>query len=109
MSRIQLRNSPEVSPEQLARRLAEEFNHYDDPDQPYHQPLINVDQPGDRAHLLVIWDAWRAMRQEERSRLIMDAYGTALGREAALSVSVAMGLTRDEATRLGFDFVPTPA
>ena len=86
--------------------MTDEFRQYDDPDQEYHQPLIQIDQSADRAHLLVIWDAWRTLSQQERSLLIMDAYRDAMGSEAALTVSVAMGLTQDEAVRLGFDFVP---
>ena len=108
MSRLQLLNRTELSSEQLTQLLAEEFRRYDDPDQEYHQPLIQIDRPAERAHLLVIWDAWRTSSQQERSLIIMDAYREAMGHEAALAVSVAMGLTQDEAVRLGFDFVPPP-
>lgn len=108
MSRLQLLNRPELSSEQFIQTLADEFRHYDDPNQEYHQPLIQIDQPMARVHLLVIWDAWRTVSQAERSLFIMDAYGTTFGHEAALMVSVAMGLTQDEAARLGYDFVPPP-
>ena len=108
MSRLQLRNLPEVNIEQITRQLTQEFEHYDDAGQEYHQPLINIEQPGERTHLLVIWDVWQALSREERSRMVMEAYEAARGRDAALNVSVAMGLTQDEALRLGIAFVPVP-
>jgi hypothetical protein len=36
-----------------------------------------------------------------RSRIILDAYNEAKGEQEALKVTAAMGLTREEATRLG--------
>ncbi len=104
MSRLILHDQPNVDTPQLLQSLVEEFRHYDDPDQEYHQPLVSVDRPGNRTHLLVIWDAWRNLSQQERSQLVMDAYTSAHGETAVLDVSVAMGLTQDEATQLGISF-----
>ena len=109
MSRLILQNRPQIESPQLLQSLTEEFRRYDEPDQQYHQPLISVDQPGNRTHLLVIWDVWSSISQLERSALIMDAYKAAYGETAALNVSVAMGLTQDEAAQLGIGFVPAEA
>lgn len=109
MSRLILQDRPDTDSPQLLQSLTEEFRHYDESGQPYHQPLISVEQPGDRTHLLVIWDAWRLLSQLERSSLIMDAYQAAHGGTTALNVTVAMGLTQDEAAALGIGFVPVEA
>ena len=108
MSRLILQDQPDIDAPQLLQSLVEEFRHYDDPDQEYHQPLVRVDRPGNRTHLLVIWDAWGILSQQERSHLVMEAYEAANGRTAALDVSVAMGLTQDEAAQLGMRFEPAP-
>lgn len=108
MSRLQLRNNPELLDARLlTQQLAAEFDNYDAPSQDYHQPLINMEAALGRIHLLVIWDAWYAFSQQERSRMIMDAFEASQGSESALRVSVAMGLTQDDAAHLGVDFVPT--
>ena len=104
MSRLILLPQPENQTEVLQARLTQEFQAEDSED--YRQPLVAIEPVGDRNHLLVIWDAWRNLGQGERSRLIMDAYEAAKGREAALNASVAMGLTQEEAQRLGFSFKP---
>ena len=50
--------------------------------------------------LYVIWDAWGSLSQRERSEIIMDAYEATHRREDLLHVTVAMGLTREEAERI---------
>ena len=87
----------------LIADLAAEFAH---PAQEYRQPLISVDQPGARTHLLVVWDQWSSLSQQERSEIIMAAYTQAHlnDPEAVLNVSVAMGLTQEEARDLGYEF-----
>ena len=103
MSLIKLRNTNQEVSNHLQERLTEEFKH---PSQDYSPPFINIEHPGERVHLLVIWDDWRSLSQQERSVLNMDAYRTAEGEETASLVSVAMGLTISEAERLGFDLEP---
>ena len=103
MSLIKLRNNTQEAVSDLQGRLTQEFKR---PSQDYVPPFINIDHPGERTHLLVVWDDWRSLSQQERSVLIMDAYRAAEGEEAASLVSVAMGLTLSEAERLGFDLEP---
>lgn len=51
-------------------------------------------------HLYVIWEKWRSLSQQERSEIIMDSFEDIRGSAAALNVTVAMGLTADEAKRM---------
>jgi hypothetical protein len=60
-----------------------------------------TDARGQTVHIYAIWDDWGALPQQDRSEIIMDAYEEALGQQKALEVSVAMGVTRDEAQRMG--------
>jgi hypothetical protein len=60
-------------------------------------------------HLYVIWDRWQGLRQQERSEIIMDAYETSGIRDDILNVTVAMGLTHDEATQMGLQYTTESA
>ena len=55
-------------------------------------------------HLYVIWEAWRDLTPRRRSEMIMDAYVAVRGRADALNVTLAMGLTQEEADRLGIRY-----
>lgn len=56
---------------------------------------------GGAVHLFVIWDAWGSMAQRDRSEIIMDAYEEVAGMPMAVQVTLAMGLTTEEAQRMG--------
>lgn len=103
MSLVTLRQSRQNDVEELKQRLEEEFAH---PAHEYAAPFINIERPGTSTHLLVIWDDWRDLSQQERSSLILRAYEAAHGADAAIDVSVAMGLTVSEAETLGFELEP---
>ena len=51
-------------------------------------------------HLYVFWDAWRDLSQRERSEIIMDVYEDVRGLAYARNVTIAMGLTLEEADRM---------
>jgi hypothetical protein len=59
-------------------------------------------------HLYVVWDAWRDLTQRERSEMIMDVYEAVRGRNFALNVTVAMGLTPEEAKRMNIRYEVEP-
>ncbi len=67
------------------------------------QPVILEERegPGKPVHIYVIWDDWARLSGIERSEIIMDAYEQHYGHDAALDVTVAMGLTPVEADRMG--------
>lgn len=110
MSIVRRLPTEQSSNEPLVKQLTEEFRAPAPGAQP---PLISVEkQWSDRLHVLVVWDAWEPLPQQERSRIIMDAFQNAEGQERALQVSVAMGLTSVEARRMGLVFEaaePEPA
>jgi hypothetical protein len=68
------------------------------------EPDIIVERPNaSTTHLFVVWSAWEPLEQVVRSRIILDAYSEARGEGEALKVTVAMGLTPEEASRLGLE------
>jgi hypothetical protein len=71
---------------------------------PGDQPIIVAEPPEGRGpinRLYVIWDAWSQVKLEDRSEIIVNAYVRHYGDDLANHVSVAMGLTAEEAKRLG--------
>jgi hypothetical protein len=52
-------------------------------------------------HLVVIWDAWKDLSPTDRSKVILDASARAK-RAPGATITVAMGLTSEEALRMGF-------
>ena len=52
-------------------------------------------------HAVVIWDRWDGMDRVERSKIILDAYKKS-GILHNDSITVAMGLTQQEALQMGF-------
>jgi hypothetical protein len=89
----------------LVDTLAQEFHTpSSEVQQPYFQ--IQPQPPLNRVHITVIWDRWNKLSHQERSEIILDAYEKCQGQGSAQSVSVAMGLTQQEADRLGFILEP---
>src|SRR5438132_8664011 len=75
------------------------------------QPIILEEQvPSTKSrHVRVIWDAWKELTDEQRSDVIVDAYMQAEGPEAAAEITLAEGVTPQEALALGilpFKVVP---
>jgi hypothetical protein len=54
-------------------------------------PLERLDGTSDHIDVLVVWDAFRDLRSEERSTLILDAY-----KDRADNIVQALGVTHDE-------------
>jgi hypothetical protein len=67
------------------------------------EPFVVEDQIAQTKslHVIVIWDEWKDLSQTDRSEIIMDAYAKAK-RLATANITVAMGLTSEEALRAGF-------
>ncbi len=62
-----------------------------------------TDRAGNVVHVYVIWDEWRNLDQLQRSELITDAFISKYGEQAINHFTVAMGLTADEARRMGIE------
>jgi hypothetical protein len=84
--------------QELKQRLIEEWKGAGT-----RQPLPTIvheeDERGDVVHVYVVWDEWRELNQEERSAIITDAYWEVF-QEKGLALTVAMGLTSEEAQRM---------
>ena len=93
-----------IKTEQLLDRLLQEWRAQQAGE---GEPLIIEEAPrdGDRPnHLYVVWSEWNDLTPLERSRLIMQAYEKYRGRDLANSVTLAMGLTPDEARKMNIEF-----
>ena len=98
-----VRTGPSPSAAELTRRLVEEWRN---PESTAAQPVILEESQGANQprHVYVIWDEWEDLSQTERSEIIMDAYEQRYGLEQSLAVTVAMGLTAEEADRMGIRY-----
>ena len=76
------------------------------PDGSVPEPIIIEEAQGAQSavHLFVIWSRWAGLSDLERSEIIMGAFEELRGPDQAMRVSVAMGLTQDEAKRLRIDY-----
>jgi len=94
-----------IEAEDLLAQLVSEWDSPSEQDDP-QTPVILIERRDalNALHVFVVWDSWSEMEQVERSEIIMDACEQHLGKEDAVKVTVAMGLTRQEATRMGIDF-----
>ena len=93
-----------IKTEQLLERLLQEWRAQQAGE---GEPLIIEESPlrGGRAnHLYVIWSDWTDLTPIERSKLIMQAYTQFRGSDLANSVTLAMGLTPDEARHMNIEF-----
>lgn len=83
----------------LERRLENEFRVPNDQGQPlvFEEPP----EPAPVTQIYVVWDDWASLTQQDRSEIILRAYERAKGEQAALKITVAMGLTALEAERMG--------
>ena len=98
--------NPEI--EQLQATLTSEWNH---PSSGVSEPvLIEAEQPvtwnvaHKPLHLYVIWSDWLSIRQQDRSEIILNAYESTHDTEDTLRVTLAMGLTPEEAKRMGLNW-----
>jgi len=101
--RHKLRRVSPPNAAELTRLLMQEWTN----PQPSGQPLIVIeDEGGQPRHVYVIWDEWGDLSQVDRSMIIMDVVENLTG-ERRISdpsqVTVAMGLTSEEARRMGLE------
>lgn len=84
----------------LVERLVEEWRN---PSDKAPEPIIMVkdSRPKGGVELYVVWSEWATLDQQERSEIIMFAYEQLASEDDAAAVTVALGLTRPEAQRMG--------
>src|SRR5437762_1691625 len=92
-------HAPSLKHERFVKKLVQEFT----ASSPNLQPLIlEARVPSTKSrHVRVIWDAWKDLSDEHRSAVIVDAYTEAEGPEAAAEITIAEGVTPQEALALG--------
>jgi hypothetical protein len=54
-------------------------------------------------HVTVTWDKWKEIDPQERGRIILSAIAAEKGEDEMLRVTMALGLTPQEARRLNVD------
>jgi hypothetical protein len=91
--------------EAFAHRIAEEIRN---PQEGMAEPVIVLEAQGQQAptHLYVIWSEWGQLTQLERSEIALEAYREAEGSNFASNLRVALGLTPEEAARMGIEYAP---
>ena len=89
----------------LEERLVQEWQH---PQNGIAEPVIVMEAERQQAptHLYVIWSEWADLSMRDRSKLILNAYERVQGRNFALNVIVALGLTPEEAKKQGIEYAP---
>jgi len=97
----QLRRTISPTVTELTRRLHEEWNRPKSDGQPL---IVILNKKPDPHHIYVIWDEWGDLSQQQRSEIILDVVENLAG-ESRLTwpVSVALGLTSEEAERMGIE------
>jgi hypothetical protein len=71
-----------------------------------HEPVIleEKDRRNKLVHVYVIWSKWAHLDGIERSEIIMDAAEKKFAMQDLLEITIAMGLTPDEAQGMGIGF-----
>lgn len=89
----------------FAQRIVEEIKN---PQEGMAEPVIVLESQGQQTptHLYVIWSEWGQLTQLERSEIALEAYREAKGRNFASNLRVALGLTPEEAARIGIEYAP---
>jgi hypothetical protein len=98
------RTDPQATHPELLDELIAEWRKPSDDDS---KPIIiedGIDHKHRPIHLYVIWEKWTPLNQRERSEIITDAFEAVKEKELAVRVTVAMGLTADEAKRMGIHY-----
>jgi hypothetical protein len=85
--------------ERLVKRLRRELASPSDEGQPL---IIERNVPAAKSrHVHVIWDDWQGITDEERTTIIVEAYSQEEGDEKASDITIALGVTPEEAVVLG--------
>jgi hypothetical protein len=99
MPRFILKQAPKIpGQDKLVKRLVQELKAPGDD----LQPLIleQIIESTNSRHVHVIWDRWRDVSDEHRSRVIEEAYSQ-VDSTAAGAITLASGMTPEEAVVLG--------
>ena len=95
--------NPIRPPEQsrLAERLASEWGNPTEATEPV---ILEQSDRGGIVHVFVVWSDWSHLTREQRGEIIMDAAERVKSKDQLLKITIAMGLTPDEAERFGIQW-----
>jgi hypothetical protein len=85
--------------DELARVVKANKPKADAPDEP--DVTVEEVKYANSLRVKVVWDKWAGIDPEERGRVILNAFGKALGEKEMLRVTLALGVTKREDSRLG--------
>ncbi len=93
----------QARPQKYRALVDELFGEWAHPNPAVNEPLIleEKDRGNKLVHVYVVWSKWAALDGIDRSDIIMEAAGKKLTQTDLLEITVAMGLTPDEAQRMG--------
>ena len=105
MSKAQITRNVNPRFQALEGQLHQEWN---EPQPGTIEPVIieESERQQSPSQLYVIWNEWKGMSQYDRSKIILNVYESLRGRDAALNVTLAMGVTPEEAERMGIEYAP---
>lgn len=103
MPRQKLPLRPRHSRPDLVETLVSELGKTGTSPSPGTPTIYEEPQPyGNKLHVKVIWSNWTGVPVEERGAVILDAYQKAGLNDELRRITVALGLTPEEAERMGF-------
>jgi hypothetical protein len=93
---------------EMEERLVQEWQQ---PQSGIVEPIIIMEAERQQTptHLYVIWSEWSNISMRDRSKMILKSYERVEGRCFAHNVTVAMGLTPEEAQQMGIKYAPLDA
>ncbi len=93
---------PRHSRPDLVRTLADELSKTGTSSDPAIPTIYEEPQPyAGSLHVTVIWSRWAGVPVEQRGAIILDAYQAAGLQDELRRITVALGLTPEEAQNLG--------
>jgi hypothetical protein len=99
----------EMKPERTSEHhdlVAELAAEWSNPNSGRDEPIIFIERDRDDrpAHIYVIWSRWGHLETLERGEIIMDAAAKQLSPDDLLNITMAFGMTQEEARRMNFKF-----
>jgi hypothetical protein len=98
------RDEPNERFEDLISALSQELGITTEPLRPDAPLIIEEEGKFGFRHVTVVWSLWEGVREEERGYVIMEAYGRTYDPAELLKITLAVGLTPDEADKLGLEW-----
>lgn len=91
---------------ELRKEIVDELRRREETEAPSGAPVIYMEEsgtPDNYTHWYAVWDRFEDIDHQSRSRILLDAILEVLGSHEGLRVTVAMGLTPEEAKGMGLE------